>query len=110
VRACLAALFLVLEAAWMQALANNTVQSFGIGGQICTYWLSSPERELAGRSWALGFWTAYNNLNGNTHLVGSKSDAEAILAEIKEYCLAEPSSSLGAAVARVYEQFLQDGK
>jgi hypothetical protein len=107
-RSWLAALVFALGATGTQA--DNTVQAFGIGAKSCAYWLSGPEHEADGRSWALGFWTAYNNLNGVSHLVGVKSHAEAILAEIKESCLAEPSMSLGETVARAYERFLQNGK
>jgi len=87
-RSWLAALVFALGATGTQA--DNTVQAFGIGAKSCAYWLSGPEHEADGRSWALGFWTAYNNL--------------------KESCLAEPSMSWGETVARAYERFLQNGK
>jgi hypothetical protein len=107
-RACLAALIFAMGVT--EEPAKNIVQAFGIGGQSCAYWLSGPEREADGRSWALGFWTAYNNLNSDNHLVGKGSGAEAILNETKKVCAREPSKSLGAAIAGIYERFQQDGK
>jgi hypothetical protein len=82
--------------------------SVGIGRLSCAYWLSSPERKAEGRSWALGFWTAYNAVNEARHTVGANTDTEVIVGEVKRTCVSEPSLSLVGAVVRVYVRFLQD--
>jgi hypothetical protein len=82
---------------------------FGIGQMSCAYWLSLPTREHEGEDWILGYWSAVNAVNTANHLVGSHSDAEAIFGEIKKICGAEPSTKLASAVARVYDQFQNDG-
>jgi hypothetical protein len=91
------------------AKAQTAMYAVGAGRLSCGYWLSSPEHEADGRSWALGFWTAYNAVNEASHMVGAKADTDAIFGEVKKICVAEPSLGLVDAVVRVYVRFLQDG-
>ena len=92
------------------ATAQTAIYSLGVGRLSCNYWLSSPERENEGRSWALGFWTAYNALNDVNHTVGVNTDTEAIFDEAKKICASEPSLELVDAIVRVYVRLLHDGK
>jgi len=107
-RACWVALFLALNLSG--GAAQTEMYSLGIGRLSCAYWLSSPEREAEGRSWALGFWTAYNAVNDVNHTVGAKTNVETILDEVKKNCSEEPSLGLVDAIVRVYVRLLQEGR
>ena len=89
--------------------AQTEMYSLGIGRLTCAYWLSTPEREAEGKSWALGFWTAYNAVNDVDHTVGVKAKTEDIFGEVKKICVSEPSLGLVDAVVRVYIRFFQGG-
>ena len=106
-RACWATLFVAL--AFGAANAQTAMYSLGIGRLTCAYWLSTPEREADGRSWALGFWTAYNAVNEVNHTVGLRTKTEDIFGEVKKVCVSEPSLGLVDAVVRVYVRFFQGG-
>lgn len=92
------------------AKAQTVIYSVGVGRLSCAYWLSSPEHEAEGRSWALGFWTASNLVNEANHTVGSSTDTEMILGEMKQVCSQEPSRGLVDAVVLVYVRLMQEGK
>jgi len=102
-----AALVCVLSVS--SATAQTKMYSLGIGRLACGYWLSSPEREIEGRSWALGFWTAYNAMNDVNHTVGVDTDVELILGEVKAICLKEPALGMVDATVRVYVRLMQQG-
>ncbi|HEX3972536.1 MAG TPA: hypothetical protein VHX19_14495, partial [Stellaceae bacterium] len=80
----------------------------GQGLHSCANWLSRPEYYRDGEQWILGYWSALN-VSGSS-AIGSHSDGEAIIAEIKLICVAEPSTGLTTAIDRVYENFRQRGK
>lgn len=84
--------------------------ALGQGRLSCANWLSRPEYERDGQSWILGYWSAINLANPANHAVGSRSDGDGIVAEVKRICLAEPSANLYQAVDRVYLEFQQRGK
>ena len=74
-----------------------------IGGtQSCAAWLATPASEAEGRWWLAGFWSGRNMQNGANGRVGSSTDSEGVLGEIKRICQAEPSLQLLTAAARVY--------
>jgi hypothetical protein len=91
------------------ANAQTAMYSLGVGRLSCAYWLASPEHEADGRSWTLGFWTAYNAVNEANHTVGVNAKTEDIFGEVKKVCVSEPSLGLVDAVVRVYVQFFRGG-
>jgi hypothetical protein len=88
------------------ALAQS-VQMFGLGTRSCAHWLSTPSRQIEGSAWLLGYWTGVNAVNDKNHLVGKDTDGEAIIAEARKICAAEPSTQMVDAIARVYYRFSQ---
>jgi len=90
------------------AESQTEAYSVGIGRLSCAYWVSNSQREAEGRSWALGFWTAYNAVNEFSRTVGANTDTEVILGEVRKICVAEPSLGLADAIVRVDVRFLQD--
>ena len=96
--------FLVEKTAYSQVL------EFGIGRKSCAYWLSEKDREYAGDNWIFGYWTAVNILNSKNHLVGSTTDGDAIVLEIKNLCVKHPSQELSDATAKIYYKFIKDNK
>ena len=105
-RACSALLSVALGLS--AAESQTETYSVGIGRLSCAYWVSNSQREAEGRSWALGFWTAYNAVNEFSHTVGANTDTEVILGEVRKICVAEPSLGLADAIVRVDVRFLQD--
>lgn len=75
---------------------------FGIGRLSCATWLSSPQNRLAGESWLLGFWSGLNTFNTQDSAVGSRTDGEGVIAEVRKVCDKSPSKSLNDAVESVY--------
>jgi hypothetical protein len=75
---------------------------FGIGLKSCAYWQSSPATVDEGRSWIVGHWSGLNTFNNQNHTVGSKTDGEGIIGEVKRVCDSRPSISLSNAVLSVY--------
>jgi len=74
-----------------------------IGGtQSCAAWLATPAAETEGRWWIVGFWSGRNMQNGGNGRVGSSTDSEGIIGEIKRLCQAEPALLLINAAGRVY--------
>jgi hypothetical protein len=104
--------------AWLAALifvagispSEAKYWAVGQGRSSCASWLSHPEFERDGDQWIVGYWTAMNKYNKQNSEVGSRSDPEGILGEIKKICLAEPSSVLDDVVGRVYKRFEEEGK
>ena len=74
-----------------------------IGGtQSCAAWLATPASDTEGRWWIAGYWSGRNMQNGARGQVGSSTDSEGIIGEIRRACQAEPSLLLITAAARVY--------
>jgi len=101
-RACSALLSVALGLS--AAESQTETYSVGIGRLSCAYWVSNSQREAEGRSWALGFWTAYNAANEFSHTVGANTDTEVILARSGRYAsrsrrLAWPTRSCGSMSA-----------
>ena len=80
-----------------------------IGGtQSCAAWLATPTSETEGRWWIAGYWSGRNMQNAARGQVGSSTDSEGIIGEIRRMCLAEPSLLLINAAARVYVEMDRD--
>ena len=80
-----------------------------IGGtQSCASWLSTPANEEEGRWWLVGFWSGRNMQNGDNGRVGSSTDSEGIIGEVKRICAGEPSLQLITAAGRVYVEMERD--
>lgn len=74
-----------------------------IGGtESCSAWLATPVSETEGRWWIAGFWSGRNMQNSSNARVGSSTDSEGIIGEIRRVCQAEPSLLLINAAGRVY--------
>lgn len=105
---------IILAFAFSALLASGAraeqVTIFGIGLSSCAYWLSTPMRENEGMAWLLGYWSGVNAVNQKTHMVGASTDGEAIIAEIRKRCVAEPSTRMSDAVAITYYDFSHRGK
>jgi len=85
---------------------NDTGRAiFTIGGtESCAAWLGTPSSETEGRWWIAGFWSGRNMQNGGNGRVGSSTDSEGIIGEIRRVCQAEPSLPLINAAGRVYTE------
>jgi hypothetical protein len=81
----------------------------GIGLESCSYWQSSPATSDEGRAWIYGNWTGLNIHNTLNRMVGSRTDGDGIVAEVKKVCEGQPSMSLGEAVLKVYNA-MAEGK
>jgi hypothetical protein len=81
--------------------SNRSIWTIG-GTESCAAWLATPASETEGRWWIAGFWSGRNMQNGPNGRVGSSSDSEGIIGEIKRVCQAEPSLLLISAAGRVY--------
>jgi len=86
------------------------VQTYGAGLESCATWLSNPGEEASGSNWVLGYWSGRNIDNAQNHLVGSHTDGQGVLGEVKVICTAEPSTELADAVARTYFKMEREGK
>lgn len=77
------------------------VMMIGIGGQSCARSLT-PSTTYEGFAWVMGYFSGLNQAAKAG--VGSSTDGEGIMGEIKIICDGEPSLSLIAAAFRVYER------
>jgi hypothetical protein len=75
---------------------------FGIGRSSCATWQSSLRYRYEGEAWILGFWSGLNSFNTQDSAVGSQTDGEGVIAEVKKVCDKGPSTSLSDAVEVVY--------
>ena len=83
--------------------------SYGVGRDTCAHWLASPSQERDGVSWLLGYSTALNFINPNSHLVDAKTEGDGIVGDVRTVCRAQPSIPLQAAVGAVYGRMLRMG-
>jgi hypothetical protein len=82
------------------------VMTAGFGAQSsCASW--SKDRSQ-GSIWILGYWSGRNVEGANG--VGSTTDADGILEEVRLICKAEPSRPMIDAVDEVYKRLLDDGR
>src|SRR4249919_3531414 len=81
------------------AFAQDTVLYFG-GVQSCAVWQSSPRNQLAGQTWILGFFSAYNYAHAQR--VGQSTNASGIIDEVKKICAAQPTMHLREATKEAY--------
>jgi hypothetical protein len=94
------AILLALES--QDASAQSAYHSVGIGNRSCAFWLSDPRRENEGIAYLYGVWTALNMVNPRNGFVGSTTDNEGKIAEVKRVCLGKPSMAFVEAIAEVY--------
>jgi hypothetical protein len=87
------------DLALAQGMPTNII---GIGLESCSYWQSSPATSDEGRAWIYGNWTGLNIHNTQNRMVGSRTDGDGIVAEVKKVCDGQRSMSLGEAVLKVY--------
>lgn len=90
-------------------LSGRSIWTIG-GTQSCGAWLATPDSETEGRWWLAGFWTGRNMQNGSNGRVGSSTDSEGVIGEIKRVCQAQPSLLLITAAGQVYVQMDRDRK
>jgi hypothetical protein len=81
----------------------------GIGLKSCSYWQSSPATSGEGEAWIYGNWTGLNIHNTQNRMVGSRTDGDGIVAEVKKVCEGQPFMSLSEAVLKVYNA-MAEGK
>lgn len=82
------------------------VMIYGAGGFSCTRaW--QQENVSFSTNWVLGFWSGVNNTRGL--LVGSKTDADGILGEVKRVCAARPAIRLYEAVDQAFANLHSQG-
>lgn len=93
--------------AYSQAVPMN---SFGIGIRSCATWLSTPNKENEGSIWIYGAWSGMNFKNPENHIVGSTSDSNGIVAEVRAICSREPSTTLGSATLQAYNRLEKIGR
>jgi hypothetical protein len=101
----------VLAGTWQSSFSQTAeVYRFGIGLESCTHWLSNPQTESAGANWILGYWSGMNVFHSDNHMVGSKTDGDAIIGEVRKICNQSPSTNLNEAISAVYLNFQRQNK
>jgi len=84
---------------------------YGMGHKSCAYWQSSQATLYEGNSWIFGYWSGANAFNDQNHMVGhmvgSKTDGNGIIAEVKKVCAGRPSMSVSDATLAVFEMLAQ---
>lgn len=80
---------------------------YGIGTKSCAYWQSSGATLAEGRAWAYGYWSGLNTFNNQDHMVGSRTDSDGIIGEVKKLCDSHPSITFGTAVLAVYGAMME---
>jgi hypothetical protein len=101
----------VLAGTWQSSFSQTAeVYRFGIGLESCAHWLSNPQTESAGANWILGYWSGMNIFHSDNHMVGSKTDGDAIIGEVRKICNQSPSTKLNEAISAVYLNFQQQNK
>jgi hypothetical protein len=83
--------------------------TYGMGNQSCASWTDNPAATVAGDQWILGYWSALNLVNTTNKSVGSKTDGEGVLGEVRLYCQQHPSMLINAAVSDVYVRMAKVG-
>ena|SRR5579864_7689134 len=106
---CLASIFITLPAIAADA-ERGLVYQLGIGRSSCAHWLADAANERDGVNWLLGYWTGVNSTNPKNKFVGSSTDGDAVVAEVKLICIASPSTTLVDATVAVYNRFLHEKK
>lgn len=91
------------------ASAAEGIFVVGIGTLSCANWQSSPAKVKEGKAWLFGAWTGLNSINPKNRLVGSKSDARGLAAEVKRLCTDKPSMSLHEATLLAYRGMVEGG-
>jgi hypothetical protein len=89
------------------ALAAEPVEvtTAGFGRSSCASW---KEDEAAGTNWLLGYWTG-RNIEG-LRKVGTSTDGNGIIEEVRLICNAQPSLRLMDATTQVYQRFMSEGR
>jgi hypothetical protein len=99
-------MLVILAGSVTPGAAPVEVMTAGFGAQSsCASW--SRDRSQ-GSIWILGYWSG-RNVEGQKS-VGSATDADGILDEVRLICKAEPSRRMIDAVDEVYNRLLEDGR
>jgi hypothetical protein len=110
-RLCTVALAAVFASAWAASAGATEIRSYGIGRMPCADFLANPEHIFQGSVWTLGYWTGLNVAGPEgSHMVGQHTEAEAIVADVKKACQAEPKIPLYGAIQHVYDRYRTEGK
>jgi hypothetical protein len=103
---------------FMMAAALATAKSdqvvsltvYGMGNESCAHWLSDSTFQRDGESWFMGLWSGLNIFNKVNHNVGSNTDGDGRLGEMKKFCEAHPSTKFMDAAEAVYNKMFREGK
>jgi hypothetical protein len=74
--------------------------AFGTGRMSCATWNSENDAQV--QAWTLGYWTGLNVMNPKDHTVGSSTDGEGIIGEVRLVCQAHPAMGVLDAENIVY--------
>ena len=94
-----------------QARAQSAVPApymFGLGRTSCANWV--PEREAEAEGWIFGFWSGINLASRTRRDVGSGTDGQGIIAEIKQVCRKDPSLPISDAITVIYNKLYLAGR
>lgn len=81
---------------------TTRIHFFGVGTGSCASWLSTENNKFQGDVWILGAWSGMNVYNTKNHVVGSNTDAQGLIAEVRAVCVKSPSLVLHNAVIEAY--------
>jgi hypothetical protein len=81
--------------------------TLGIGSRSCATWQSNSSYQRDGTNWIYGYWTGLNNAQTNPkdRMIGSKTDPQGIISEVKKNCDNQPSMALFDATSLTYREF-----
>ncbi len=99
-RIVLCAIFLLLCFQGGSSARGQLTNVFGIGRKSCATWNSENNAQV--QAWALGYWTGLHVMNPKDHTVGSSTDGEGIIEEVRLVCQAHPPMGILDAENIVY--------
>ena len=89
------------------------VHIIGTGGFSCGAWVSKRINDNFAQAWILGYWSGLNTgvtaFTETATSVGSSTDADGIIEEVRLLCRREPSLAIYTATANAYAK-LRDAK
>lgn len=91
-----------------QAGANPVpmISGFGMGGYSCARAFASENLNQT-QSWIFGFWSGVNNTRGLQ--VGSHTDGDGVLGEVRRVCASHPATLLYVAAEKAYANLHRQG-
>ena len=89
------------------------VHIIGTGGFSCGAWVAKRINDNFAQAWILGYWSGLNTgvtaFTEAATSVGSSTDADGIIEEVRLLCRREPSLAIYTATANAYAK-LRDAK